>query len=71
MTYALDFLAKLFDECPQYNTIHISPLLAFHDRVCDLMSGVFNQRPPEILSEKNLPSDKTLTFKLVLLLALI
>ena len=47
MTYALDFVAKLFDECPQYNTIHISPLLAFHDRVCDLMSGVFNQKTPQ------------------------
>ena len=60
ISYVLDFLAELFDESCQYNTfgLHRSALLAFHDpaqgtkmgdcpRVCDLMSGVFNQRPPQ------------------------
>ena len=91
-------MAELFHEDCQYNTtgLHRSTSLAFLDpiqgieigdppRVCDLLSGVFNQRPPQPkytflgdveialeylrnLPENNLLSDKTLTFKVVLLL---
>ena len=101
ISYVLDFLVELFDEGCQYNImigLHRSALLAFHDsikrakignhpRVCDAMSGVFNQRPIQAkhifirnfevvleylrnFSEENLLSDKSLTFRLVLLLAL-
>lgn len=97
----LYILAELFDEVCQYNTIglHRSALSAFHDsmqvikigyrpRVCDLMSGLFNQRSLQPnytvmwdakivleylrnFAEDNFLLDKTLTFKLVLLLTLI
>lgn len=59
MSYVLDFLAECFDEGRQYNIIglHRSVLSTFHDpkqdikigdypRVCDFMSGVFNQSTP-------------------------
>ena len=56
----LNYLSKLFEQGLQYRTInsHRSAILAYHDyvdgkpagkhpRVCDLLTGVFNQRPPQ------------------------
>ena len=55
----LNYLSTLFEQGLQYRTINSqrSALLAYHDyvdgkpagkhpRVCDLLTGVFNQRPP-------------------------
>ena len=100
ISYVLDYLANLFEQGLQYSTIgsHRSAISAFHNpidgvkigenpRVSDLMSGIFNQRPPQprytfiwdvevvlkylrTLPDNNLLSDKVLTLKLVLLLAL-
>ena len=60
ISYVLNFLAELFDEDWQYNKIglHRSTLLVFHNptqvikivdhqRVCNLLSGVFIQIPPQ------------------------
>ena len=60
ISYVLYFFAGLFDEGHQCNTIwlHGSASLAFHDplqgikvgdhqKVYDLISGVFHQRPPQ------------------------
>lgn len=55
----LDYLANLFEENYEYSTIncHRSAISAFHKKidnydvgthpkVCSLMSGIFNERPP-------------------------
>ena len=56
----LDYLAFLFEKSYEYRTIgcHRSPISAFHDyvagkpidqhpEVCVLVSGIFNNRPPQ------------------------
>ena len=97
----VNYLSSLYDRGLQYRTIgcHRSAISAYHDhidgkpvgqhpKVCAILKGVFNERPPQpryvfiwdvqtvlnyIKSEwscaENL-SDKLLTFKLVMLLAL-
>ena len=100
ITNILDYLAELFETGLEYSTIgsHRSAISAFHDpienkkigehpRVSALMTGVFNQRPPQprytfiwdvetVLiylrsqPEDNDLSNKLLTLKLVLLIAL-
>ena len=60
LSFVLDFLADLFHAGLEYSTIntHRSSISAFHDlierftvgkhpKVCNLMTGVFNKRPPK------------------------
>jgi len=86
LTFVLDFLAHLFEQNFEYSTInsHRSAISAYHDKidnysvgkhpkVCSLMTGVFNQRPPkpkyifvwdvdQVLSYlKTLPDNVTIT----------
>ena len=99
LKFVLDFLADLFEQGFSYNWIgtHRSAISSYHipieglpvaqhARICALITGVFNKRPPtpkytfiwdvEIVFKilKSIPSDsltdKLLTFKLTTLLAL-
>ena len=100
INFVLDFLAELYDLDYKYSSIncHRSAISAYHDpienvpvgqhpRVSSLMTGIFNQRPPQprysfvwdveqVFSYlNNLPdndqlSDRLLTLKLTMLLAL-
>lgn len=100
LNFVLDFLAELYDLDYKYSSIncHRSAISAYHDpienipvgqhpRVSSLMTGIFNQRPPQprysfvwdveqVFSYLNdLPdndqlSDRLLTLKLTMLLAL-
>ena len=60
LSFVLDFLADLFHAGLEYSTIntHRSSISAFHDpiegfsvgkhpKVCNLLTGVFNKRPPK------------------------
>ena len=60
MSYILDYLASLFDDKKEYSCLntHRSALSSFHDpidgikvgahpKVCALMKGVSNLRPPQ------------------------
>lgn len=100
INYILDYLANLFEKGLEYNTInlHRSAISAYHEpilgisvgkhrKVCNLLTGVFNKRPPKprytfvwdveivlkyflsLPDSENL-SDKLLTFKITMLLAL-
>ena len=95
----LNYLSTLFKKSLQYRTIisHRSAISAYHNyvdgklvgkhpRVCALLTGVFNQRPPRhafvwdveivlVYLKTNMPvnsqfSDKDLTHKLAVLMAL-
>ena len=45
----MDFVAEIFELGFEYSTIntHRFAISAFHEKVCNLMAGVYNKRPPK------------------------